>query len=608
MYTSDSMSDADFKRTSGIYPPVIFAQLESKITSLAISPDGRRVIVSLDNGTLQLLDLINGTLIGQPFEKHFEYSRVTSVAFSPDGRTIISGSSDGQITLWSLSGKPIGQPFRGHIDSVKLVAFAPDGQKILSNSNYEMLNLWSLDGTPIDQASQEYHGYFNAVAFSLDGKTIVSGSHEGTICICSLNGTRPEIFKAHQEMVTTVAFSPDSQQFVSGSRDGTISLWNLDITHADQLFQRYPISSLSTSWSPIPRSCINSVAFSPNGQTIISGSDNGIINLWNLNGTLIGQAVQEFEQYYLSEQLSVNSVAFLPADGKTIISTSSSKIYLWSLNDKGVGDSHGEMTVVATPIRNLADRSRQISIPQGIANDLAQGDDRLQIKDEIDALAEVLMLRSLQPPVAVGILGNWGSGKSFCMYLIQQKINEIRSQSLIKHEAWENPDDPKSSKVLSPYVGHIYQIQFNAWTYAKSNLWASLMQEIFYELNRQISLEQQLGSILSQPEAKTEISPEPAKLESFEQQWDWILSISETKTVAQKQPQSNPSRRTLQYLNKFIYLPLFHIKRYNIKSTQSLNKSVLFLLKILDLWMFQLFVHISLLPFVFLIILILVLL
>jgi WD40 repeat protein len=579
MYTSDSMSGADFKRTSGVYPPVIFAQLESKITSLAISPDGRRVIVSLDNGTLQLLDLINGTLIGQPFEKHFEYSRVTSVAFSPDGKTIISGSSDGQITLWSLNGKPIGQPFRGHIgghiDSVKLVAFAPDGQKILSNSNYEMLNLWSLDGTPIDQAFQEYHGYFNAVAFSLDGKTIVSGSHEGTICICSLNGTRPELFKAHQEMVTTVAFSPDSQQFVSGSRDGTISLWNLDITHADQLFQRYPISSLSTSWSPIPRSCINSVAFSPNGQTIISGSDNGIINLWNLNGTLIGQAVQEFEQYYLSEQLSVNSVAFLPADGKTIISTSSSKIYLWSLNDKGVGDSHGEMTVVATPIRNLADRSRQISIPQGIANDLAQGDDRLQVKDEIDALAEVLMLRSLQPPVAVGILGNWGSGKSFCMYLIQQKINEIRSQSLIKHEAWENPDDPKSSKVLSPYVGHIYQIQFNAWTYAKSNLWASLMQEIFYNLNRQISLEQQLGHVLSR---------------------------TETKTAAQTQTKSNSSRRTLQYLNQFIYSPLFDIKKYSLKLVWQIKKRALFFRMILDLWIFQLSIHVGLVLLVFVVI------
>lgn len=62
---------------------------------------------------------------------------------------------------------------------------------------------------------------------------------------------------------------------------------------------------------------------------------------------------------------------------------------------------------------------------------------------------------------------------------------------------------------MSPFVGHVYQIQFNAWTYAKSNLWASLMQEVFYELNRQITLEQKLGRFLSEndvPSTSTEPS------------------------------------------------------------------------------------------------------
>lgn len=134
-------------------------------------------------------------------------------------------------------------------------------------------------------------------------------------------------------------------------------------------------------------------------------------------------------------------------------------------------------------------------VPQSINNDVAQGDDQLSIEDELQAIADVLLLRQLEPPVAVGILGTWGSGKSFGMHLIQKRMNEIRCAERQEFEAWGEgleTDDPNKDKKLSPYVGHIYQIKFNAWSYAKSNLWASLMEEIFSELNKQMTLERQL--------------------------------------------------------------------------------------------------------------------
>ncbi len=122
-------------------------------------------------------------------------------------------------------------------------------------------------------------------------------------------------------------------------------------------------------------------------------------------------------------------------------------------------------------------------------NDTNFNEDLLNLKDEIDALADMLMMRDLEPPVAVGILGGWGGGKSYIMHLMQNRILEVRSEGISESETWnENPN----SDELYPYVGHIYQIKFDAWTYAKSDLWASLMQTIFFELDRQISLEQQL--------------------------------------------------------------------------------------------------------------------
>ena len=115
-------------------------------------------------------------------------------------------------------------------------------------------------------------------------------------------------------------------------------------------------------------------------------------------------------------------MAFSP-DSKIIVSGSDDKtIRLWPSPHVTFGKL----------IPNLADHRTEISIPQGVANDLAQGEDQLNVKDEIEALAQVLMLRALRPPIAVGLLGSWGSGKSFGMYLIQQKINKIRCEELTR--------------------------------------------------------------------------------------------------------------------------------------------------------------------------------
>jgi hypothetical protein len=133
---------------------------------------------------------------------------------------------------------------------------------------------------------------------------------------------------------------------------------------------------------------------------------------------------------------------------------------------------------------------------QAVFNDQAQGEDQLGIKNEVEALAETLLLRDVEPPIAVGIMGGWGSGKSFVMYLISRYVEATRAK-LVK-KGWPDPEknqdaDKEKKKDKDPdipaYVGHIYQINFNAWTYAKSNLWASLMDTIFTCLNRQMQLE-----------------------------------------------------------------------------------------------------------------------
>ena len=89
--------------------------------------------------------------------------------------------------------------------------------------------------------------------------------------------------------------------------------------------------------------------------------------------------------------------------------------------------------------------------------DVGSLDDKLGVKAEAHAFARVAAACGVDPPLAFGIFGDWGSGKSFFMRLMQ---DYIESREIYK----PNTD---------LYHEKIVQIRFNAWHYAETNLWAS---------------------------------------------------------------------------------------------------------------------------------------
>lgn len=119
-------------------------------------------------------------------------------------------------------------------------------------------------------------------------------------------------------------------------------------------------------------------------------------------------------------------------------------------------------------------RPRAVSLAR-YNDDHRAGGDLPRLSGEIDAFAYLLASRQLRPPLAVGLFGDWGSGKTFFMQSVRRRIEEIMA----------DPAVAGVTQADTEFWRHIVQIDFNAWQYSESDLLASLINHLFTQLERE---------------------------------------------------------------------------------------------------------------------------
>ncbi|OJA17236.1 hypothetical protein AZE42_00167 [Rhizopogon vesiculosus] len=294
------------------------------VFSVAISPDGRRIVCGSQDGTIQVWDAETGEALGAPLE--LDPHHITSVVISSDGKRIVSGLRSITIRIWDAeTGEALGAPLQGHIGPVFSVAISPDGTRIVSGSLDTTIMIWNAEtGKTLVAPLQGHTGPVFSVAISPDRTRIVSGSYDKTIRIW--NAETGEVLGAplqgHTSPIFSVAISPDGTRIVSGSSDAMIRKWDAETGEALGV----PLQGHTGG--------IYSVAISLDGRRIVSGSRDKTIRIWDAEtGEALGAPLQGHTD-------GIRSVA-TSSDGRRIVSGSRDRtIRIWDREtDKALGVS-----------------------------------------------------------------------------------------------------------------------------------------------------------------------------------------------------------------------------------------------------------------------------
>ena len=293
---------------------------ENAVRALAFSPDGALLASGGADNSARLWEVATGRPRGEPLRDPALSDEVLSVAFHPRLPLLATGSSDHRVILWDLTTrKPAQEPLQGDSGWVESLAFDREGRLLAAGTRNSLVLVWDLERPqqPLFRLGsdrvQGHTGEVRAVAFK-DSQFLASGGQDRTVRVWDLGSGQQVGYPivGHSGWVEALSFSRDGV-LASGSRDRTVSLWRV----LPELARDDP-SAVPAQQVDVLRGhtdTARSVAFSPDGTTLVSGGNDGRIIVWDVQQAmpLTGHTRER------GDANGVESVAFTP-DGKVVAS------------------------------------------------------------------------------------------------------------------------------------------------------------------------------------------------------------------------------------------------------------------------------------------------
>ena len=323
-------SGSALRLTDGSTPP----------SAIAFSPDGGTLAAVVPHasvgetvppGTLGEGTAAPGELVQWSVASHREIGTGVSLAdsdgplqgaivFSPDGKTLAVGSSSPQ--LWSVAQRRRIAVFPappGDQPQVNLLAFSSEGKTLATYNGNGTTEIWDVATREVITALPAGGSPVRAISLSPDGTILATITADGTTHLWDVATASPF---TDAEAVNSVAFAPVSRVLAATvpGRPGAIRLWDTATGH--------PIGTLPSADS----SGVGSAAFSPNGQVLAVGYNDGTTQLWDVTSRQpMGMSLLHSDGSASDDGPDPPQFAFSP-DGETLLTVDSwGAVRLWDV-------------------------------------------------------------------------------------------------------------------------------------------------------------------------------------------------------------------------------------------------------------------------------------
>jgi hypothetical protein len=248
----------------------------------------------------------------------------------------------------------------------------------------------------------------------------------------------PLILRNFSHDIISLYYSIYKSSLLTVDQNGGISIWKVNSGNN-------PPIVLEKSFSISKR--VKSASFCSQRAHVILGTEEKKAEIYTPDGVRLFQ----------SEELEKDSLQiFYPHVGHLIVLLEDGDIVFWQ-------DYHPHP-------QNLF----QVKVRTYVADTFSQGEDQMNHGSDLKAFSELIASCNLKPPLSIGIFANWGAGKSFFMRKLREKVDSL--------SRWARVDMKYVQQKDLPYFKNIIQVEFNAWHYVESDLWAALVEEIFSNL------------------------------------------------------------------------------------------------------------------------------
>lgn len=254
--------------SSGVAAAEYVFEKEPPVYYAVMNPDGSRIAVALNDGTVRLLD---ANRLDDQTTLRGHSGHVWSVEWSPDGKRVVSASGDKTARIWFVDGSAEPIVLRGHEMALNSAKWSPDGQRVVTTSDDATTRLWrASDGQPL--AVIRHDIAVNTAEFSPDGTRLLTASADGMTRIWNADGQgQPLVLRGHTDIVLAASFSPDNTRVATASIDRTVRIW--DAQNGNELFvlRGHEDKAIGVDWSH-------------DGKRIASSSRDKTVRIWNANG------------------------------------------------------------------------------------------------------------------------------------------------------------------------------------------------------------------------------------------------------------------------------------------------------------------------------------